>query len=330
MPWCPNCKAEYQEGITECSDCKVALVEDIKEAEVLEPFFQAEDKKIAEKLVKFFQYSDLNASYQYDEESELYVVSIPPKQVSQAKKLYQAFYFVERERYMKGESNLFDEIKDEDAMEDSGLRDSLDSDFPDNATESYDPALDKADLVADADTDDDEDLQKSVTPSDEVTAFDHENEHEPSVYVMKEDQYKDLSGTVGVFLIFGVAGIFFVILNIIGILNILSGWIPITVMSVLFLFFIYVAVTTHQKAKKVQAEIAAEKQLTEKINEWLKENVTENFLSSLHNEDISDELNYIKKTDTIKEMLLQEFGPQNPAYLDRLIEEFYTKTYGYE
>jgi len=29
MPYCPDCKAEYIEGIVECPDCRVALVEQL-------------------------------------------------------------------------------------------------------------------------------------------------------------------------------------------------------------------------------------------------------------------------------------------------------------
>lgn len=31
MPWCPKCKNEYREGITVCSDCGCALVEELEE-----------------------------------------------------------------------------------------------------------------------------------------------------------------------------------------------------------------------------------------------------------------------------------------------------------
>lgn len=29
MPWCPKCKCEYRDGITECADCKVPLVDEL-------------------------------------------------------------------------------------------------------------------------------------------------------------------------------------------------------------------------------------------------------------------------------------------------------------
>lgn len=31
MPWCPKCKSEYVEGMTQCADCKVALVDELGE-----------------------------------------------------------------------------------------------------------------------------------------------------------------------------------------------------------------------------------------------------------------------------------------------------------
>lgn len=29
MPWCPKCKCEYREGIAECADCKIPLVDEL-------------------------------------------------------------------------------------------------------------------------------------------------------------------------------------------------------------------------------------------------------------------------------------------------------------
>ena len=305
MPWCPNCKAEYQEGYTECSDCKLALVDDIHEEELLVPFFQAEEKKVAEKLARFFEYSDVNSSVSFDEENSLYVVSVSPHQQLQAKQLYMAFYEVERERLVQGHSELAKSNKPN--KDDTSKEDFTDEDFEDSEAAENDYSTD--------------------TPSDEATAFDDLEEQSPAAYVMKEDQYKDLNGTVGVFLVTGIAGAVIVMLNVIGVLNFLSWWLPQAVMGVMFLAFIYVAVTTNQKAKKIKQEIATENALTKDINEWLANQVTENYLVSLHDDTISEELNYLKKMDSIKESLLKEFGPQNLSYLDRLIEEYYNETF---
>jgi hypothetical protein len=35
----------------------------------------------------------------------------------------------------------------------------------------------------------------------------------------------------------------------------------------------------------------------------------------------------MKQTDTIRDMLLAEFGEQNHDYLDRLIEEYYNQVF---
>ena len=313
MPWCPNCKAEYQEGFTECSDCKVELVDDIKENEVLVPFFQAEDKKIAEKLVKFFHYSELNATTSYDEKNDSYIVSIPPKEEAEAKKLYQAFYFVERERMEQGESDLFEaaDISEQDS-DDFG---------DDNEASSFDDNY----LIEPADTET-EDTCQPITPGDEINAFDEEADSGKD-YVMKADQYKDLTGTFWIFLLFGIAGLVIVFLNIIEVLHFFNGWIPNGVMTALFLFFLYVAFSTQKKAQKIRSEIDEENQLTAKINDWLKQTVTESYLSSLKDNTVSDEVNYIRVTDSIKEALMKEFGKQNLSYLDRLIEEYYTENF---
>ncbi|MBO4902487.1 MAG: hypothetical protein J5518_06820 [Lachnospiraceae bacterium] len=43
MPWCPNCKYEYKEGITVCADCGAELVDSLDEIETEEPVQDSED-----------------------------------------------------------------------------------------------------------------------------------------------------------------------------------------------------------------------------------------------------------------------------------------------
>jgi len=338
MPWCPNCRTQYRDGVTECSDCKTALVDRLNDE--LIPFFQAEDKRVAERLADFFVYSDLNSAVYYDEENDCYIVAIDPKKQLEAKKLYQAFYFVERERMLKGESDIFSKLEEEQIHEEDEQASATDTAEDETANEASPAEKDKSSFIIieeeDALESDYQDDAADEAESDNIrpgkagdTAAESSTatEADSTGYVMKADRYRDLTGTVWLFAIFGLAGLIFVLLNVLGTLNILTGWLPNTIMAALFIFFLYVAVSTGIRAKKLKAEIAAEEELTKKINEWLANNVTEDFLRQISDENATAEVNYLKQVATIKEMLTKEFGKQNPAYLDRLIEEYYSGTF---
>lgn len=43
MPWCPNCKNEYVEGVTSCVDCNCELVDSLEEAEQVDMTFGVEE-----------------------------------------------------------------------------------------------------------------------------------------------------------------------------------------------------------------------------------------------------------------------------------------------
>jgi len=314
MPWCPKCKMEYEEGITVCSDCKIDLVESMEEAIIYVPLVQTEDEKIADKLKRYLEYSDLKSEISFDEENEMYVVSVDRKAEKQAKKLYKAFYYVEQENLLHSVMEDLSKKKAVTSSETSG------EDAAEEGTEE-EPLEEMDDTIYEqTDSSNDEDYEAEIT-EDEMTGI--RSKENNSAYIMKADQYKDLASTVWIFLFFGIVGLIVVVLNIVGVLSFFNGWLPNAVLSLMFLFFLYVALSTNQKAKKIQSEIEAENELTKVINEWLQVNVTESFLTSLHNDTISEELNYIKMTDIVKEKLIGEFGTQNLAYLDRLIEEHY-------
>lgn len=302
MPWCPKCKMEYQEGFTQCSDCKSELVDSLEEEMV--SLLQSADQAMLEKLISFYEYSGLKAKLEFNQILEVYEVRVPEKKQKQAKKLYQAFTVVESERILK-------ENAAEKAAELSANfnEDTLEIEATDEVTPEVEATLDAQN---ETEAEDEDDLEEIIINKGQ------------NVYVMKADQYKDLRDTVLVFSLFGIAGMLAVILNVAGVFNFMSTLMMQGVFTVIFLFFLYVAFSTQKKAAKVKAEIEVENQLTKKINDWLELHVTDRFLAELHDGNLSDEINYIKKTDHIKEMLAQEFGEQNPAYLDRLIDEFYS------
>lgn len=358
MPWCPHCKKEYPDTVTFCDDCVTNLVDVLPDTKEYIPFFQGEKRSIAEKLAKYFEHSNLETKIHYDEEKDFYILSIPAGSEADAKKYYQAFYFEERARIEAEEKNM-DSIKDIDEsnivpehsytaadleisenagfdVEEEVAAAKTDTPPPDSNPDTT-QRFDSGQVQEDASPDNpaDESDSKPLEENTEDESEDTDDEPKPSSlrafmtgsgsYVMKSEKYKDYAGTLYIFLILGIAGIVFVILNIAGVLTLLNGFFPNLIMGALFLFFIYEALSTGKKAKKLKLEIEEENKLTHKINEWLTHNITEEFLTSISNPDISDELDYMKKADTIREMLMKEFGEQNPDYLDRLIEEFYSE-----
>ncbi|TAH65260.1 MAG: hypothetical protein EWM47_11405 [Anaerolineaceae bacterium] len=336
------------------------------------PFFQAEKRSIAEKLAKYFEYSGLETKIHFDEEKDAYILSVPSTKEREAKKYYQAFYFVERDRIEKeemnqedleeyNESNILSDTSDAEAFSDMATEEiasaNMDdvssdtiSDTDDDIDDDQAPLLDKDDDVETPLQDDNDgaSMQDDANPEDILTddeealsestdiPNDIDEDQKASVksllsgsgsYVMKEEKYKDYVSTQYIFLLMGVAGIVFVILNVMEVLTLLYGIFPNLIMGAFFIFFIYVGISTGKKAKLLKLEIDEETRLRDRINEWLRNTVTDEFLASITNSELSEELDYIKKTDTIREMLLNEFGEQNSDFLDRLIEEFYTDTF---
>jgi hypothetical protein len=52
MPYCPNCRSEYEPGIERCSDCDVALVDALPDGEPapLEEVFRADSQAAAQRI----------------------------------------------------------------------------------------------------------------------------------------------------------------------------------------------------------------------------------------------------------------------------------------
>ncbi|NLP17279.1 MAG: hypothetical protein GX379_09640 [Clostridiales bacterium] len=294
------------------------------------PFFQAEKRSIAEKLAKYFEYSCLETKIHYDEEKDVYILSVPSDKEKEAKKYYQAFYFVERERIEKEEKS-----NDNDPIEKSSDEDDISSveeevaatEVNSTDTDNGDDTSPVTDEVSENNSSTDEEMDEILDEEQSSSKSLLRSSGNSGSYVMKSEKYKDYNGTQFTFIFLGIAGLIFVALNVIEVITFLNGLFPNFVMGALFIFFIIVGISTGKKAKQLKLEIDEENQLTDKINDWLQTTVTEEFLASISNSELSDELDYIKKTEKIREMLISEFGEQNTDYLDRLIEEYYTNTF---
>ena len=98
MSWCPKCKIEFPEGITECSDCGDKLVDklDVKSDKSedklkFEPVAYV-DKEIAQRLVKLLLFSEIpEAIMVFDSFNQSYEVQVSRNNYKKATDLIRIF-----------------------------------------------------------------------------------------------------------------------------------------------------------------------------------------------------------------------------------------------
>lgn len=144
-----------------------------------------------------------------------------------------------------------------------------------------------------------------------------------SVYVKKEEKYKDFSSTAWTFLVVGIAGLIFTILNILGYFSIFGNPVSYTAASILFLGCLFVSGSSFRSAKAAKGQIAEENRFTNEVKEWMENNIQEASLLAVQDEAVSDEINFLNKMTYIKKAVTDQFGSMDEAFLDEITEEFY-------
>lgn len=309
MPWCPKCNMEYREGIHVCADCGLELVDDAVEDQTnVSEVVRLETEENAQKLIEFLQYSNIKqVSYSYDEKDQSYIVTVNENALKEAKKLFQAFYTaeIEAEEAAKDITNSnSNETKDSRLLythdENSTNEDSTNEDYEDEE-HTYEEIKDNASIT---------DMKTSSKSS--------------SVYVKKEDKFKDLRSTGYIFLAVGFAGLVVLLLNIIGVFSFYQGYFSWTIMGVLFTIFLLVGFSSLKHSNQVKGQITEENTLTDAINSWLERTITQEVIDSVVDPNEVDEINYFKQTEYIKKGIFEEFDKDlDDAYVDLIVEEFY-------
>lgn len=150
-----------------------------------------------------------------------------------------------------------------------------------------------------------------------------------SLYVPKKDKYEDHISTAIIFCGFGGIGDSLVALNIFHILDIpfFRGLSSQITMFLLFTAFVVIGFVSWRKAGKLKSEIGTEEDTTTRINNWMKEHITKEALSSTEDSSASEEINILNKLNYIQDMVQKEFPEIDGDYRDLLVDNFYNSLY---
>lgn len=94
MPWCPKCKNEYRDGITECADCGCKLVREGELSAFVNLIFGEEEQMNG--LKKFLEYNGLEqVQIRFDEEEQVFELLV--REEDHKKALTVSRVFLEQE-----------------------------------------------------------------------------------------------------------------------------------------------------------------------------------------------------------------------------------------
>lgn len=306
MPWCPKCRLEYREGITVCADCNSPLVEESELADEKQELCSYETKEVLEQMNEFLRFSEVTSGeIIYSEEDGLWYLKVAAKDRKKAQKLYHGF--------MLGEMDRKKELEEHMLPEEEHLRG-------------------KEDAKAEEEEPEEEMSGKSVDAAQEYLnqklAMDEKNaslrSQVNSSYVKQEERYRDYNSTGYTFLLIGIAGFVVMLLSWIQVLKIFHGnLIAQVVFTIISIGCIIIGFQSIGKARCLKKGIGNEKALTDRIFNWLEENINREELEEICQKDQSDEINYLNQVAYIKEQLMEEFKDENEDYMEQLIEEYY-------
>lgn len=287
MPWCPKCKLEYRKGINKCTDCGEDLVDALTEEVSLVKIMSTPDDGLAQKFIDFLIYSDIHSG---------------EKQYDMKSAEYTVCVGANDEKQAKKlyQGFYITEVTNAAVMEDEPQKE------PEYSREEAP-------------------IPGGEAASPKETA--RELQKPAKVYVKREDKYKDLKATAQIFYMFGVLGFVFIAVNYFKIISFINGAFSYILYTALFGACLVVGVITQKSAKQAKAQIAEENQLTEMINQWLKEHITKAEMERLHDDTLSEEINYLNQISHIKGLLLKEIENLDESYADQLIEDFYNANF---
>lgn len=303
--WCPKCKNEYVEGITTCVDCGCELVDELPEEinrEEPQIIGSVTDEETGNKYVRFLHFSGVTTCGLIPREEETgFNLAVRYEELPLVYKILNGLAKRDGEDSSVSDSIVSDNMESTDSEPDYGNAESFDLD-------ELVPMLDK---------------QLEEIKDEEANELLSDLRTEAStVYVNKKDKFTDLKFSGYSFLIFAVIGYGFVAVNAAGVIRIFTTY-SMAILAVVFTIFLGIGISSLMKAGKVKRLVSEEENVVEKVQQYISEIFTDDYLASLNDEELSEEEQFFHVTGILKKELAEQFPLFSKAYGDQLVDDRY-------
>lgn len=307
MPWCPNCKNEYVEGVTVCVDCGCKLVEALNEKGFLVCDGSREEMELLADFMEKNHFSDLKVeASDRDGIYELFVNEAQAKKASDA----AGVFFKELAKRQKPDPGENAAIQETDGEAFSG---------------SADGAL-EAEAMEDGEA---EEMAGAVRPDETMAQAGSAGVYEDSA--KKAEEFKSGAYTLLVVGVLGLAALGALLSGALPIrLNPSSQWMTCLVMGALFLIFIVMGVLSLQSSKKLARKADQENAWKQDMLVFCREKLDTAALDEEAQllEADPEEVIYFKRTEQLKNRLTEAFPDAGGEYLDYFVDEIYPEVFG--
>lgn len=143
-----------------------------------------------------------------------------------------------------------------------------------------------------------------------------------TVYVNKKDKYEDLKFSGYSFIVFAILGYAFAGINLAGIIHLFNNY-SMVVLFVVFTIFLGIGISSLRKAARIKNLVSEEENILEKVQGYIDSQFTDEYFSSLDNEELSEEENFFHVTEILKGELVEQFPLFSKDYIDQLVDEKY-------